>query len=99
MKKRKKTIIVSRNNSVLFDGRLIELPVKDSFITQRSIELFDDDDPCIIHKSYVLKDYSDKIITLFKDNNTNILKGAEFLDEFSVIDFTDIEELLFELKE
>ena len=44
---------------------------------QKSIELFDDDDPCIIHKSYVIKGYVDQLMDLFHNNNTKILYGKD----------------------
>ena len=98
-RKKKKSIIVSKNDTVLFDGLLIEMPIKEEYVIKRSVELFDDEDPCIIHKSYVIKDYSDMIISLFKDNNTNILKGEDHIEKFNMVDFTDIDNITFELKE
>lgn len=98
MKKKKPEVTVYKNDIVIYDGRLLELPIKDKYITQRSIELFDDDDPCIIHKSYIMKDFSDTILSLFKDNKTTTLKGIDFPEKFEVIDFIDTDKLVIKLK-
>lgn len=95
----KKNVKVTKNNILLYEGKLIDLPIKDEYITQKSIDLFDDDDPCIIHKSYVLKGFADEMITLFKTHNTTILKGDQHLEFFSCVDFTEPSKLVFEIKE
>jgi hypothetical protein len=98
-RKQKKQIIVRKNGNTLFEGNIIDLPIKDAFITQRSIELFDDDDPCIIHKSYVIKDFQDKLLTTYKELNTTVLEGKSNIEILEVIDFNNTEEIIFELKE
>jgi hypothetical protein len=98
-RKQKRQIIVRKNGNILFEGNIIDLPLRDSYITQRSIELFDDDDPCIIHKSYVIKDFQDKLLTIYNESKTNVLEGKNDLEILQVIDFSNIEEIIFELKE
>lgn len=92
---KKKTIKIIKNEQVLYNGKLIDLPLKDEYIIKKSIELFDDEDPCIIHKSYVMKGYADSILELFKNQNATQLNGIDYLNEFNPIDLTETDQLVF----
>ena len=94
----KQKIKVTKNDKTLYDGKILDLPFKEKYIIEKSIELFDDDDPCIIHKSYVIKEFADSLITTFKKEKNNTLDGADFKDKFDIVDFTEIDLLTFELK-
>lgn len=48
-------IVIERDGQSLFKGKLMSLPFRKEAVIQKSIELFDDDDPCVIHQSYVAK--------------------------------------------
>jgi len=39
---------------VLFSGDLADLPLKDEWIIKKSIEFFNDPEPCFIHRSAVM---------------------------------------------
>lgn len=93
----KEKVIVKRDEYVLYDGNILNLPLKDKYITALSIEIFDDDDPCIIHQSYVVKEMVTKLLNLFKIQGKALLKANDFKEEFDIVDFTDIFELTFEL--
>lgn len=95
MKKNKVRIV--RNEKELFNGKFIDLPIKEKYIIDKSIELFDDEDPCIIHQSYVIKEFADQLFTLFKINESNTILGIEHTEELAFLDYTDIQELVFEL--
>lgn len=43
------------NGIPVYKGKLISLPFKDDVIIRKSIEFFNDDEPCIIHKSFVVR--------------------------------------------
>ncbi len=94
----KERVIVKRGDYILYDGNILNIPLKDKYITQLSIEIFDDDDPCIIHQSYVIKELVSKLLELFKEQDKSLLHAIDFKEEFDVIDFTDISSLTFELK-
>lgn len=50
-----KTVIVrDEQKRILFSGKVTSLPLKEEVILAKSKELFCDDDPCIIHKSYIM---------------------------------------------
>lgn len=94
----KERVIVKRGDYLLYDGNILNIPLKDKYITELSIEIFDDDDPCIIHQSYVIKELVSKLLELFKEQDTSLIHAIDFKEEFDVIDFTDISSLTFELK-
>ena len=73
--KKKKTLKILRNDKAIFNGKFIDLPIKEAYLISKSIELFDDEDPCIIHQSYVIKEYADQLFTLFKMHETNTIIG------------------------
>lgn len=93
----KERVVVKREDYTLYDGNILNLPLKDEYITKLSIEIFDDDDPCIIHQSYVIKEMVSKLLELFKTQGKSLLKASDFEKEFSVVDFTDVSSLTFEL--
>lgn len=53
---KKKTILYARlesNGSVLYSGRWNDLPLAEEVILKKSVEFFDDADPCYIHRNAV----------------------------------------------
>ena len=96
MKKRKVKIL--KNDNVLFHGKFIDLPIKEAYIIAKSVELFDDEDPCIIHQSYVIKEFGDQLLTLFEVNKVETILGKEFEKELAFLDYIDIQNLIFELE-
>ncbi|MCF7925917.1 MAG: hypothetical protein K9L26_05220 [Candidatus Izimaplasma sp.] len=90
------TLVIKKHDKVIFEAKIINIPIKEDVLIKKSIELFDDDDPCIIHQSYVAKEFAQKLLDLFGDQTQ--LEGKHYVDELSFLDFTDIETLSFELK-
>ena len=95
---KKKKLKILRNEKVIFQGKFIDLPIKETCIINKSIELFDDEDPCIIHQSYVIKEFADQLKTLFKVHKTNTILGKEYAKELSFLDYMDVQDLIFELE-
>ncbi len=56
-----KKIQVEHLGKTIFKGNVMNMPVKKSAIVDKSIDLFDDDDPCIIHTSYVVKHFAEAL--------------------------------------
>ncbi len=94
----KQYIQITKNNKNIYDGRIGDIPIKQKYIIQKSIDLFDDDDPCIIHQSYVIKEYVDIILSIFKCIKRNEISVKDHLDELDFIDFTELEKLTIFLK-
>lgn len=79
-------------DKVVFKGRLIEMPIKKEFIVKKSVELFDDDDPCIIHQSFVYKEFGTDTLDLLQANDNQIL-GKDYINELDYLDFPSIESI------
>ena len=65
--------------------------MKEAWIIKKSIELFDDEDPCIIHQSYIVKEFVDVILELCKKNNTKTIQVKDYLEQLSFLDYSDLE--------
>ena len=94
----KQLITITKNDKVIFDGRIAEIPIKNDFIIKKSIELFDDEDPCIIHQSYVVKEYVDILLKRFKETNNEPIVGASDKEFIAFLDFTELENITISLK-
>ncbi len=54
------TLIIRRqDDSILLQTKLKDLPYKDDVIGTKSMELFADDDPCVIHRSFVIMQFAE----------------------------------------
>ena len=84
----KTKIIIETDKDVLFKGRILNMPVKYSAIIDRSIELFDDENPCIIHQSFVIKEFAEELISLFGSNST--INGKDFKESLHFLNVEDI---------
>ena len=51
--KKKRYLTVKLDNSILYDGLWDNLPLTEEIIIAKSIEFFDDKEPCEIHRSAV----------------------------------------------
>lgn len=48
-------VFLDGERNVLFEKKLTSLPVKEKCIVEKSIEFFHDPEPCIIHRTAVMK--------------------------------------------
>lgn len=92
----KKKIIIESSDGVVFKGKMMNMPIKKSSIIEKSIELFDDDDPCIIHTSYVIKHFADDLSKLF-DEKTSI-QAKDYPSVLSFLDVDDLNDITISLK-
>jgi hypothetical protein len=51
----KKITFIDQDGKTKLECKLNSLPLKDEKIIEKSIELFSDEEPCIIHKSFAIK--------------------------------------------
>ena len=87
----KQFITIIKNEKILYEGRISDIPIKEKFIISKSVELFDDDDPCIIHQSYVIKEYVDQLLSVFKCMKKSEIAVKNHLEELSFLDFMELE--------
>lgn len=95
----KQYITITKDGKKLYDGRISDIPLKEEYIIRKSVELFDDDDPCIIHQSYVIKEYVDDLLHVFKATSSKEINVKDHLDALSFLDYTELEKLVISLKE
>lgn len=69
----KKTITITHEGKTLFKGKPLNLPFREDAIKEKSIELFDDEDPCIIHQSHIAREFSDTVVKRFRERDTDTL--------------------------
>ena len=94
----KQFITIIKNEKILYEGRISDIPIKEKYIISKSVELFDDDDPCIIHQSYVIKEYVDQLLSVFKCVKKSEIEVKNHLDELSFLDFMELDKLVINLK-
>lgn len=59
---KKYLVIKDEDNNIVFKGKPIALPIKETAITAVCIELFDDPEPCVIHASYATQTIIDRFL-------------------------------------
>ena len=46
---------ITKKGKIIYEGNILDIPIKEEAIIKKSIEVFGDEDPCIIHQSFVIK--------------------------------------------
>jgi hypothetical protein len=88
-----KIIITNENKEIIFQGKPYDLPIQYEEIKKKSIELFDDEEPCIIHQSYAIQKLVDSFLKQFKGIDVYQMKFSDMNGSFSFINLNDIENL------
>lgn len=76
--------IISAGQTILYQGKLTNLPIPEPIIIQKSIEFFNDPAPCMIHRSAVLNRlYTELLCTV--EQATGVMSEQPFCswDELS----------------
>jgi len=94
----KEIIIVKRLETILYSGGILDVPLKEKSLSEKSISVFGDEDPCVIHMSYVVKELVNYILDLFEKNKTNLLYVKDYLDQLSFLDFDDLATITIEIE-
>ena len=84
------TITDSKNN-IIFTGKPITLPLTNSSIKSKSIELFSDPEPCIIHQSYASQKIVDSFISMFPVLPVRKLSLKAYKDKLSFLNIKQLE--------
>ncbi len=82
-------IFIRKKDQTLYKGKMVNMPVKEEAIKEKSLELFDDDDPCIIHQSYVMKHFAQTLASLFETENTDTIQLKEHKHTLNFLDYND----------
>ncbi len=83
--------IKDNNHKILFSGKPIGLPIKEKAIVQKSIELFGDAEPCIIHQSYASQKLADYFLSLFPSIPLSDFQLVDYSQKLDFINIPDIE--------
>jgi hypothetical protein len=92
----KKIIFIDRNGKEILNVPIIEIPIHEKIVIEKSIELFNDDEPCIIHKTYSIRAITLEICDYLKeflDSNNEVLKESinkKILNLINIQDFYKI---------
>jgi len=84
-------IIFDSKNKVLFKGKPISLPITDKAITEKSVELFSDPEPCIIHQSYASQKLADYFMSMFPVVPVHNLALSHYGNKLDFIKIPNIE--------
>ncbi|RDY32213.1 hypothetical protein [Lachnotalea glycerini] len=68
-------VIIMYDNQIIYKGKIENIPIKEHIIIEQSILQFGDDDPCIIHRSYVIK----KILIEFLKEINSHMNGKKLI--------------------
>lgn len=90
---------ITKNGKVIYEGNILDIPIKEDAIIKKSVEVFGDDDPCIIHQSFVIKEYTNELLNLLRESPNQCLEKAALEEKINFIDFTDIDQICIELLE
>lgn len=90
---------ITKNGNVIYEGNILDIPIKEDAIIKKSIEVFGDEDPCIIHQSFVIKEYTNQLLDCLKETPNGCLEKEALKDKIDFIDFTDIDQICIELLE
>jgi len=93
----KQLIKITNKDQVVYEGKIINLPFKEDAVTQKSVALFDDDDPCIIHKSYIYKEFGSEIVALF--DGVKEIHGKDYIEQLDKLNINDLENATLTLEE
>ncbi len=93
----KEKVVIKKFDTVLYSGNILNIPIKEKVIIEKSIALFGDEDPCVIHISFIAKELVSDLLKLFKETNSSSLKIIDHLAILSFIDFDDFSNVTIEL--
>ncbi len=94
----KKKIVIESNDQVIFKGKMMNMPIRKDAIIEKSIDLFDDDDPCIIHTSYVIKHFADDLIKLFETEASDVLNAEQYQTQLQFLDIDSLKNVKIKMK-
>ena len=89
----KRKITITQDGETIYKRRIINIKITEKAVINKSIELFDDDEPCIIHQSYVYKEYANFIVGLFEESGSKTIEVKNYLEELSFLDYKNLESI------
>lgn len=95
----KRIIIKDSNNKRLYKGSLIGLKYRKEAISNKCLELFNDENPCIIHESYAIESLSEVVEQiLLSEGSKHLTINKELKEKLKDIDLDEYTDLQLELE-
>ena len=88
-----KIILSNQNKDIIFQGNPLNLPIRYEDIKKKSVELFDDEEPCIIHQSYAIQKLIDGFLKSLKGLDVQFVKLADLDVDYHFLNFENINDL------
>lgn len=87
-----KICVLDCNKKAIFEKRVIDIPLKEEIVITKSIEWFNDPEPCMIHRSAVMKRLYFELLEYLESqkNNGNRLLALETIPA-PLLDMLDID--------
>ncbi|HEX3028450.1 MAG TPA: hypothetical protein VHT34_03910 [Clostridia bacterium] len=76
----KKIMLYDETGNIIFEDRIASLPVKEDSIIKKSIELFSENEPCVIQRTMAVKSCyieMDEYFTSMQQQGTLVVKNDE----------------------
>jgi len=93
-----KVIIENAKQEILFQGNPINLPVKEEDIKRVSIEMFRDENPCIIHQSYAVQKLIEGMLSHFGKQSISRVPLSNHLEHVSFLKYDNLDQLFLTLE-
>ena len=87
----RKIRLLDKDSNSIYESYLLELPIKEQCILSESKKVFNDSEPCIIHRNYVIKKICIELANWLEDIKS--LEGSVISDENNVaylLSFLDV---------
>jgi hypothetical protein len=95
---KQKIIITNKNQEIIFQGNPYNLPIQYETIKQKSIELFNDDEPCVIHQSYATQKLIDDFMKQFSGIIIHEVPFIKLNVDYQFIKLDQIQDLYLTIK-
>jgi len=95
---KEKIQIKNLKGEVVFKGKPINMPYKAEYIKEKCIELFNDDDPCIIHQSYAVNHFVEHFLDFYRDQHVQNHPLADDAKHFGYLDIPHLETLFLTIE-
>lgn len=91
-------IVIKKNQEILYEGHPLDLPIKQDKLVEKSVEMFDDQNPCIIHQTYVIESFVDALISRFKKDLNRDIQLSKDIKEIEFIDIENIDTCMIQVR-
>lgn len=99
MKKRKGYLkIIDSDGKIIFHGMITDLPLKETYIYSKSLELFNEKEPCIIYRTHIMKKFYLELYDFLSQRDGNVTHYPDVVGFLKAVDINinQTEQLFFD---